>query len=98
GASCLRAAATPIRSRIASSQRRRGTEDSVQSHEVFSLQCFCALEKLARTRIGLANFLFLPIGHGQNAERKNLVNLRPVEQIAWALRRDLGIVVQNDGR
>src|SRR5208337_1211442 len=41
---------------------------------------------------------FLFVGQSHDAKGKNFVDLGSVEQVASALRSDLGIVVKNDGR
>src|SRR5580704_19785113 len=57
-----------------------------------------AFEHFARSSVALANFALLVVAKRQNPQRQNFVDLRPIEEVTIALRRDLRIVVQNDRR
>ena len=60
--------------------------------------CLGAFQHPAGALVGFAHLALLFVGQGHDAQRKNLVDLGAVEEIARALGRDLRIVVEDDRR
>ena len=85
----LRARATPIRSWHALSDLAQPAYGSVQSGPVLRREPFGPVENLPGAIVGLAGLALLLVGHRQDAQREDLVDLRAVEEIAVALRGDL---------
>ena len=61
-------------------------------------QVFGSFEHFAGAFVGITHLALLVIGHGHDAQGKNFVDLRPVEQVARTFRRNLRVIVKNDGR
>src|ERR687889_2881965 len=72
------------------------TEGAVQSHEFLRRERLTPLQYLPPPRVGSAHLLFLLVREVEDVEDEHLVDLGPVEQVAWALGRDLRIVVEDD--
>src|ERR671912_2463032 len=84
---------------LAAPQGLETPDSAVQAHQVLLGKRLAAVQNLPRPRVGGARFLLLLFCEAQDAQREELVYLPPVEEIAGALRRYLGVVVQdNRGR
>src|SRR5918995_2458876 len=81
---------------LAAPQGLETPDSAVQAHQVLLGKRLAAVQNLPRPRVGGARFLLLLFCEAQDAQREELVYLPPVEEIAGALRRYLGIVVQDD--
>ena len=68
------------------------TQGSVQAHEVVGRHRVGALQDFAGSRVGRSHLLALLVRKAQHAQHQQLVDLAAVEEVAWALRRDLGLV------
>src|SRR5215210_8561816 len=71
------------------------TESAVQSHEFLRRERLTPLQYLPPPRVGGAHLLFLLVREVEDVQDEHLVDLGPVEQVAGALGRDLGVVVEN---
>jgi hypothetical protein len=79
------------------SGRLQTPENAVEFHELLFRKLFRAIENFTGTVIRLAYFVLLLVGEGHDAKRQDLVDLCAVEEAAWALWRNLRIVVEDDG-
>jgi hypothetical protein len=70
----------------------------VKLHALLCGQIFGAFEDLACAFVGEAHFSLFLVGHGQDTEGKDFIDFRAVEEITRTFGRDLGVVVENDGR
>ena len=66
-------------------------------HEMLCRKRFGSFENSPRALVGAAHGGLLFLRQRQNAERKNFVDLSAVEKVSRAFRRELRIVVENDG-
>src|SRR5919205_3463064 len=101
---------TPSTSRLRSSglpscSRKKSTllpqhpelpDGPVQVHELLGREGLAPLQDLPRARVGGAHLLFLLVREGEYVKDEQLIYLRPVEQVARALRGDLRVVVEDD--
>ena len=69
----------------------------MEFHELFFRHVLSALEDAAGAIVGLAHLALFVVGEREDAQRKNLVDLGGVEEIAGAFRSDLRMVVKDDG-
>ncbi len=81
--------ATPIRSWRALGDLPQPAYGSVQSGPMLRRQSFGPVENLPGAIVGLAGLALLLVGHRQDAQRQDLVDLSAVEEITVALRGDL---------
>src|SRR5689334_4977002 len=65
---------------------------TVELHHLLRTERLGTIQDLARPRIGLAHFLLLVVGQGQDAQGKQLVDLGGVKEVAWAFRRDARVI------
>src|SRR5215212_3791120 len=72
-------------------------EGPVQLHKFLRRQRLAPLQDLPRPRIGGPHLLLLLVREGHDVQDEQLIDLGPVEQVARALRGDLGIVIEDDG-
>src|SRR5918997_3642399 len=72
------------------------SDGSVQVHELLLGKSLGPLQNLARPRVRGTLLFFLLLREGENVQNEQLVDLAPVEQVAGALRGDLGVVVEDD--
>ena len=78
--------------------RARTPQGAVQPAELRWGQGLDPFEQGAGMAVGGGHLLLFGIGHRQNAQGQDLVDLGAVEQIAWAFGGDLRVVVKNDRR
>src|SRR4028118_740407 len=71
-------------------------ERPVQPHELLRREGLAPLQDLLPPRVGGTHLLLLLVREVQDVQDEHLVDLGPVEQVARALRRDLGAVVEDD--
>src|SRR5919107_872515 len=71
-------------------------EGPVQFHQILRREGLAPLQDLTPPRVGGTHLLFLLVREVEDVEDEHLVDLGPVEQVAWALGRDLRIVVEDD--
>src|SRR5215210_8735441 len=71
-------------------------EGSVQPHEFLGRERLTPLQYLPPPRVGGAHLFFLLVREVEDVQDEHLVDLGPVEQVAGALGRDLGVVVEDD--
>ena len=78
--------------------RREGAHGAVQPLHDLGRHGVGAADDLARPCVGAAGLALLLVGERHDPQGENLVDLGRVAEIALALRRDPGVVVENDGR
>src|SRR5215208_4197399 len=71
-------------------------EGPVQLHKFLRRKRLAPLQDLPCPRIGGPHLLLLFVREGHDVQDEQLVDLGPVEQVAGALGRDLGVVVEDD--
>src|SRR4028119_1342391 len=71
-------------------------ERPVQPHELLRREGLAPLQDLLPPRVGGTHLLLLLVREVQDVQDEHLVDLGPVEEVARALRRDLGVVVEDD--
>src|SRR5918998_3295231 len=71
-------------------------EGPAQLHELLRREGLAPLQYLPSPRIGGAHLFLLLVGEVQDVQDEHLVDLGPVEQVAGALRRYLGVIVEDD--
>src|SRR4028118_617091 len=71
-------------------------ESPVQPHELLRREGLAPLEDLPPPRVGGAHLLLLLVREVQDVQDEHPVDLGPVERVARSLRRDLGVVVEDD--
>ena len=74
----------------------QGTHRAVQAGEHLLRQYVDPIHDLFGSRVGGPRLALLLLGERQRAQREDLVDLRRVEQVTGAFRRDPGVVVQDD--
>src|SRR4028118_2291346 len=71
-------------------------ERPVQPHELLRREGLAPLQDLLPPRVGGTHLLLLLVREVQDVQDEHLVDLGPVEEVAGALGRDLGVVVEDD--
>ena len=71
---------------------------AVQPRPHLGRHVVAAVDDRRRPRIGAARLGLLVVGEGQHPQREDLVDLGRVVEVAGALGRDLGVVVEDDRR
>src|SRR5581483_6659487 len=98
---CSPAAGVPAMPPIPSwlfSPSAQAADGAVYLQELLFGQIAGALPDIARPWIGAAHLLLFFLREREHAQGKHFVNFGGIKKVAGALRRDLRIVVQNDGR